>query len=205
MYRGEYFNSISHLVGAVGALAGLVVLVVLAVQVGDPWKIVSFSVYGVTLLLLFVTSTLYHSLKGRAKEVFRLLDYHAIYLLIAGTYTPFTLITLRDSGGWWIFSLVWGLAVIGIVLDIFTHRGNRIIQLLIYLIMGWIVLVALKPLLNELSGWGFTWLLCGGLLFTIGVVFFVFDQKVKHFHGIWHLFVLAGAAMHYLTILLFVL
>lgn len=205
VYKGELFNSISHLVGAVAGFAGAVVLVVLSVQIGDPWKIVIFSVYGFTLFILYLISTLYHSLKGRAKEIFKLLDYHAIYLLIAGTYTPFTLITLGGSLGWWIFGIVWTLAAIGIVLDIFTYRGRRILQLLIYLVMGWLIVVALAPLLNELSGWGFSLLLAGGLFYTIGVIFFIFDERVKHFHGIWHLFVLAGSATHYFTVAFFVL
>lgn len=205
MYKGELFNSISHLVGAIAGFAGLVVLVVYSIEIGDPWKLLIFSTYGATLFTLFLVSTLYHSLRGRAKDFFRVLDYHAIYLLIAGTYTPFTLVTLGGALGWWIFGIVWTLAAIGIALDIYTHRGHRIPQLIIYLVMGWLILVALAPLLDKLSTWGFVLLLSGGLLYTFGVIFFIFDSKVRHFHGIWHLFVLAGSAMHYVTVLFYVL
>ena len=204
VYKGERFNSITHLLGAVAGLIGLVVLVVSASRQGDPWKVVSFSIYGVTLLFLYVVSTLYHSLRGKAKDIFRMLDHHAIYLLIAGTYTPFTLVTLRGAWGWSIFGIIWGLAVVGIVLDSLPQKGQRILPLIIYLIMGWLILMALGPLWRALTPAGFAWLLLGGLFYTIGVIFFVFDERVRHFHGIWHLFVLAGSAMHYFTVLYYV-
>jgi hemolysin III len=204
MYEGERFNSISHLVGAVAALAGLVVVVVVAAQQGDPWKIVSFSIYGTTLFLLYTISTLYHSLRGKAKRIFRKLDHLSIYFLIAGTYTPFTLVTLRGVWGWTIFGIIWGLALFGIVLETLPQRGNRILSVVVYVLMGWLVLVALKPLLEALPLAGFIWLLLGGLFYTGGLAFYLFDEKVRHFHGIWHLFVLAGSVSHYLTILLYV-
>lgn len=204
MYRGEWFNSISHLFGAIAGFLGLVVLVVVSVQSGDPWKIVSFSIYGVTLLFLYAASTLYHSTKGRAKALFQLLDHHGIYLLIAGTYTPFALVTLRDSWGWTIFSIIWGLAVTGILIDTFQRHGRRILPLIIYMVMGWLIIIVLKPLLRELSTGGFVLLLLGGLLYTVGVIFYVLDHKVSYFHGIWHLFVLGGSFMHYFTVLYFV-
>ncbi|MCB1823963.1 MAG: hemolysin III family protein [Candidatus Competibacteraceae bacterium] len=204
MYEGERFNSISHLIGAVAALAGSVIVVVVAARQGDPWKIVSFSIYGTTLFLLYTISTLYHSLRGRAKRLFHKLDHYSIYFLIAGTYTPFTLVTLRGGWGWTIFGIVWGLVVLGIVLESLPQKGNRIPSLVVYVLMGWLVLVALKPLLQALPGAGFVWLLAGGLFYTGGLVFYVFDEKVRHFHGIWHLFVLAGSVSHYVTILYFV-
>jgi len=204
MYHGERFNSISHLIGAVAALAGLVVVVVIAAQQGDPWKIVSFSIYGTTLFLLYTISTLYHSLRGRAKRFFHKLDHYSIYFLIAGTYTPFTLVTLRGGWGWTIFGIIWGLVVLGVVLESLPQKGNRVLSLVVYVLMGWLVLVALKPLLQALPGAGFAWLLAGGLFYTGGLVFYVFDEKVRHFHGIWHLFVLAGSVSHYVTILFFV-
>ena len=203
MYEGERFNSITHLVGAVAAFAGCAVLVVLASIQGDPWKIVSFSVYGATLFLLYLFSVLYHSLRGQAKLIFRRLDHLAIYLLIAGTYTPFTLVTLNGVWGWSIFGAVWGLALLGMIIEFFPQK-KRIIPLIIYLVMGWICLVALKPLLQALPMAGFWWLLAGGLFYTFGIVFYIFDNKVKHFHGIWHLFVLAGSVCHYFTVLLYV-
>ncbi|HPF59183.1 MAG TPA: hemolysin III family protein [Candidatus Competibacteraceae bacterium] len=204
MYEGERFNSISHLVGAVAALTGLVIVVVVAAQQGDPWKIVSFSIYGTTLFLLYVISTLYHSLRGKAKRIFRKLDHLSIYFLIAGTYTPFTLVTLRGVWGWTIFSIIWGLTLFGIILETLPQKGNRILSVVVYVLMGWLVLVALKPLLEVLPLAGFVWLLLGGVFYTGGLVFYLFDEKVRHFHGIWHLFVLAGSVSHYLTILLYV-
>ena len=145
MYKGERFNSISHLIGAAAGLIGLLILVVLAAREGNPWKIVSFSIYGTTLLLLYVVSTLYHSLRGKAKNVFRILDHYAIYFLIAGTYTPFTLVPLRGAWGWSIFGIIWGLAIFGIILDSLPQKGQRVLPVVIYLIMGWLSLMALKP------------------------------------------------------------
>ena len=204
MYRGEWFNSISHLVGAVAALVGLVIVVVEAALQGDPWKIVSFSVYGATLFSLYTISTIYHSVQGRAKRIFRKLDHLSIYWLIAGTYTPFTLVTLRGSGawGWTIFGII--LALVGLALETLPQKGNRVLSVVVYVLMGWLVLVALKPLLAALPMAGFCWLLLGGIFYTGGLVFFFYDEKVRHFHGIWHLFVLAGSISHYLTILFYV-
>lgn len=204
MYKGERFNSISHLVGATLALFGLVLLVVLAARQGDPWKIVSFSIYGTTLLLLYTFSTLYHSLKGRAKVVFRKMDHLAIYLLIAGTYTPFTLVTLRGSWGWSIFAAVWCLAIAGIILESLPQKRPRIVPVIIYILMGWLIAIAFKPLSINLTLTGVLWLLSGGIFYTFGVLFYAFDEKVSHFHGIWHLFVLAGSISHYVTILYYV-
>ncbi len=204
MYKGERFNSISHLIGAAGAFAGLVILVVLAARDGDPWKIVSFSIYGTTLLLLYVISTLYHSLRGKAKDIFRKLDYQAIYLLIAGTYTPFMLVTLRGVWGWSIFSVIWGLAALGIGLGLLPEKGKRVLPVVIYLIMGWLILIALDPLLEALPHAGFIWLLLGGIFYTVGVFFYALDERVRHFHGIWHLWVLGGSFTHYISVLLYV-
>lgn len=204
MHRGERFNSISHLVGAVAALVGLVVVVVMAARQGDPWKIVSLSVYGTTLFLLYTVSTLYHSLEGRAKRIFRKLDHLSIYLLIAGTYTPFTLVTLRGAWGWALFGVIWGLALAGMALETLPQQGNRILSVVVYVLMGWLVLVALKPLLAALPTSGFIGLLLGGIFYTGGLAFYLFDERIRHFHGIWHLFVLAGSVSHYLTILLYV-
>ena len=205
MYQGERFNGISHLLGAVAALAGLVVLVVLASMKGDPWRIVSFSLYGSTLFILYTISTLYHSSHGRAKAFYKKLDHAAIYLLIAGTYTPFSLVTLRGPLGWTLFGIVWGLAVIGIILDARPTKGRRILPVVIYVVMGWMAVIAINPLIEKLSGPGMSWLVAGGLFYTIGIAFYALDNKIKHAHGIWHLFVLAGSTSHYLAILLYVL
>lgn len=204
MYKGEWFNSISHMIGAALALVGLMLLVVLAARQGDPWKIVSFSIYGTTLLLLYTFSALYHSSHGKAKKVFRKFDHLSIYLLIAGTYTPFSLITLRGGLGWSIFGAIWFLAILGIVLDSLPQKGRRVLPLIIYIFMGWFILIALKPLLRALPLMGFAWLLLGGVFYTIGVVFYALDERVRHFHGIWHLFVLAGSLSHYFTVLFYV-
>lgn len=204
MYRGERLNGITHLIGAALAATGAAVLVVLAGLQGDPWKIASVSVYGVTLLALFTFSTLYHSIRGRAKKVFRKLDHCSIYLLIAGTYTPFTLVTLRGAWGWSLFGTVWGLAILGIVQEAWLAAGRRILSVVIYVLMGWLSVIAIKPLVTALTPAGFAWLAAGGLFYTGGIVFYALDDKLRHGHGIWHLFVLAGSVSHYLAILLYV-
>ena len=204
MYKGERFNSITHLVGAVLALVGATAMVTIAaIQGGTTTRIVSFTVYGVTLFLLYLFSTLYHSLKGRAKEVFQVLDHHAIYLLIAGTYTPFTLITLKGATGWWLFGAVWALALLGIILDSLPRRGSRLWSLVIYLVMGWLIVFALGPLIDALPPAGFWWLVAGGLFYTVGVIFYVLDNRWPWSHGVWHLFVLAGSISHYFVIVLY--
>jgi hemolysin III len=204
MYRGEKFNSISHLIGATLAFVGLAVLVVSASLKGDPWRIVSFTVYGTTLFVLYLFSTLYHSLSGNAKALFQKVDHTAIYLLIAGTYTPFTLVTMRGAWGWTIFGIVWGLAVAGIIQELALTTRHRILSVVIYLVMGWVVVVAIRPLVNVLPAWGMAWLVAGGLFYTIGVVFYVLDKKVRYGHGIFHVFVLAGSISHYIAILWYV-
>jgi hemolysin III len=205
MIKGERFNSISHLVGAALALAGAAVLVVVASQDGDTRRIVSFSIYGGTLFLLYLMSTLYHGLPpGRAKHVFRVLDHQAIYLLIAGSYTPLTLVSLNGVVGWWVFGAIWGLAVLGLVLDALPLRGARVVPMIIYLVMGWLIVLALKPLLAALPRAGFIWLLTGGVFYTSGTVFYALDHRYPWMHGVWHLFVLAGSISHYVAILVYV-
>ncbi len=204
MYKGERFNSITHLAGAVLAIGGTAVLVVLAALKGDPWKIVSFSIYGGTLILLYLFSTLYHGIR-RGKAVLRKLDHGAIYLLIAGSYTPFTLVTLRGPLGWTIFGVVWGLALSGIVVELLLAFQRRIIRIAIYLFMGWLAVAALKPLLRALPLAGFRWLLGGGLLYTGGVVFYALDKRLRMGHGIWHLFVLGGSIAQFIAVFFYVL
>jgi hemolysin III len=204
MIPGERFNGYTHLGGALLATAGAVVLVVLAALKGDPWRITAFAVYGATLVFLYAASTLYHSTRGRAKAVLRKIDHTAIYLLIAGTYTPFTLVTLNGAWGWTLFGLVWGLAAIGIAQELALARGARIPSLVIYLVMGWLAVIAVVPLAEALGWAGLAWMAVGGMIYTAGIAFYVFDEKVPHFHGIWHLFVLAGSAVHYTAVVLFV-
>lgn len=204
MYYGEKFNALTHLVGAVLALGGAIVLVVFAAQSGDPWKAVSVSIYGATLILLYTISVLYHSLRGRANDVLRELDHQSIYLLIAGTYTPFCLSTLRGPWGWSLFGVVWGLGLLGSLLEFRPRRGARILPVVIYLLMGWVIVVAWTPLRQELTPDGVRWLAAGGLAYTAGVAFYALDGRLAHAHGIWHLFVLAGSAAHYFAILRYV-
>lgn len=205
MYYGEKFNALTHLAGAVLALIGAVVLIVLATLDGDSWKVVSVSIYGVTLVLLYSISALYHSLRGRTKNILRKLDHHSIYLLIAGSYTPFCLVTLRGPWGWWLLGVVWGLAALGSLQEMRSKSGARILSLVIYVLMGWVALVAMFQLLHALGPGGFAWLVAGGLFYTLGIVFFVIDTRLTHAHGIWHLFVMAGSASHYVAILRYVL
>jgi hemolysin III len=204
MYHGERMNSITHLLGVVLAIVGVIVLVVRAGLTGDPWKIVSCSIYGGMLVILYISSTLYHSIQGASKKFFQKFDHSAIYLLIAGSYTPFTLVTLRGAWGWSLFAVVWGLAVIGILQDILFSKRRGILSVIIYLLMGWIALVAIRPLSLALPGAGMTLLVAGGLFYTIGIVFYALDKRMIHSHGIWHLFVLAGSACHFFTIFLYV-
>jgi len=202
--EGERFNTFTHLAGAVVALIGGVVLIVQGALVGDPWKIVSFSIYGAMLLCLYLASTLYHSLRGRAKRVWCKFDHCAIYLLIAGSYTPFALVSLRGAWGWSLFGTVWGLAILGIVQEIWLAKGLRIFSLILYLAMGWLAIIAAAPLVDALTWDGFRWLAAGGLVYTAGIVFYATDEKWKYGHGVWHLFVLGGSACHYFTVLEYV-
>ena len=203
MERSERFSSLSHVVGGVLAIAGTIVLIVLAAERGDPWRIVSFSVYGATLIFLYTSSGLDHALSGRARRVFRRLDHAAIYLLIAGTYTPFALGPLRGPWGWSLFGVLWGLAVLGIVQEFIPQRTRRM-SMIFYIVMGWLIVIAVDPLTRHLAPGGLMWLLAGGLFYTLGVIFFIFDEKWRFGHEIWHLFVLAGSIAQYGAVLLYI-
>ena len=200
MYHGERFNAWTHLVGALLAMAGAIWLISQAAATRDIWKVISATVYGITLVILYGTSTVYHSVRGRAKRILRKLDHLSIYLLIAGSYTPFCLITLRGPWGWSLFGIVWGLALIGMLQEIKPRSEARVLSLVIYAVMGWIVLIAINPLLGTLGMAGFLWLAGGGLFYTVGIIFFAFDERFRHWHGIWHLFVIAGSLMHFIAI-----
>ena len=197
MYHGEKLNSITHLLGAVFAVVATSILITLATMKGDVWRIVGFSIYGSMMIFLYSTSTIYHSIQGRWKNLFRQLDYISIYLMIAGTYTPFTLVTLSGLWGWTILAIIWGLALIGIFQEILIGKKTRKISLLLYTLMGWLIVVATKPLLERLAMAGFWWLVAGGIFYTLGIFVFIFDEKIKHGHGIWHLFVLSGTICHF--------
>ncbi|WP_313953494.1 PAQR family membrane homeostasis protein TrhA [Accumulibacter sp.] len=205
MYHGEKLNAWTHVVGAALALAGSVVLVVLAALGGDPWKVVGVSIYSVTLVLLYSFSALYHSFRGRTKDILRKLDHQGIYLLIAGSYTPFCLVTLRGPWGWSLLATVWGLALVGSLQELRPRNDARILSLVIYIVMGWAIVVALVPLLKALGMDGFIWVAAGGVFYTTGIVFYALDTRLTHAHGIWHLFVMAGSAAHYFAILHYVL
>ncbi|WAC44361.1 hemolysin III family protein [Pseudomonas sp. SL4(2022)] len=205
MYHGERFNAWTHLLGAVLACAGAVWLLVLASLDGELRKIISVAIYGLTLVLLYSISTLYHSVQGRAKVLMRKLDHLSIYLLIAGSYTPFCLVTLEGAWGWTLFGIVWVLAVIGMLQEIKPRSEARVLSIVIYAVMGWIVLIAVKPLIAALGMEGFIWLAGGGMLYTVGIVFFAYDSRFRHWHGIWHLFVMGGSLMHFVAVQRYVL
>lgn len=206
MNNGEKFNTITHLIGAILALMMFIVLVVFASLQGDPWKIVSFSIYGFTLFSLYLVSTLYHGLNGKSKPLFKILDHQSIYLLIAGTYTPFTLVVLDGVWRWSLFGVIWALAVVGIVLDAlpWIRQRRRVLPIVIYFLMGWLIVIAYKPMLLTFPTGGLTWLLIGGLCYTFGIVFYALSDKFTYAHGIWHLFVLAGSCSHYISIFFYV-
>lgn len=205
MYQGEKFNSVTHLVGAALAIAGLSILVTIAVLQRDLLKAVSFSIYGVTLVLLYGLSTVYHSVRNRrAKAILQVLDHNAIYLLIAGSYTPIALVTLRGTWGWTLFGLSWGLALFGIVQEMTLGRYTRRLSMVLYLLMGWLVVIAIKPLIQAMPMPGLVWLVLGGLVYSLGIYFYVHGERRKHFHGIWHLFVLGGSFCHFICMLLYV-
>lgn len=205
MYYGERLNSISHLVGAALALVGLGALLTVSIQTRDPWTISSFSVFGLTMVLLYTMSTLYHSFSPpKLKRIFQILDHVSIYLLIAGTYTPYMLVSLRDGNGWVIMIVVWILAVAGILSEIFlSGRAVKVGQMIVYLAMGYACSYDLEELRQVLSEPGFFWLAAGGAAYTSGVVFYVLDMmnRLNHAHGIWHFFVLAGSISHFISII----
>ena len=202
MYFGEKLNSISHLVGASLALVGGAVLITLASIDGEAGKIVSYTIYAVTLFLLYLSSTLYHSVSGSTKEFLQKVDHQSIYLLIAGTYTPFIVVTMSGSPRWWMLGTVWGIAVFGMILDALPRRGARILPVIIYLVMGWLCVLFPDSFLSALSSGSLAGLIAGGVFYTTGVIFFALDSWYPWCHGVWHLFVLAGSISHYFAILL---
>lgn len=202
----ELLNSISHGVGALFGIVATVLCIVKAAGTGDPWRIVSSAIFGATVLLLYLMSCLYHALKvNMAKRVFRVIDHCTIFLLIAGTYTPFTLITLRGTIGWWLFGIVWGMAVLGITLNAISLKKFSKISVACYLIMGWAILAAFQPLADALSPEGVALLIWGGVAYTVGAILYGIGSKVKYFHSVFHFFCLAGTVFHFCAIYLHVL
>ena len=200
-HREEIANSVSHGVGFLAAVAASPVLIFSAVQHGSSARIVGASVFAFTMLLLYITSTLYHTLaSNKAKRVFQVLDHGAIFLLIAGTYTPFTLGVLRGTWGWTLFGLVWGIAVLGVVLKSFGGVRYQRLSTILYLAMGWLIIIAVKPLWLNMPSRGLFWLAAGGLAYTAGVGFYA-AKRIRYAHFIWHLFVIAGTVCHFIAVL----
>lgn len=200
----EIANSLTHGAGLAASLAGLVFLLVAAVTRGDAWTIVTCAVYGTTLVLLYGASTLYHALaRTRARTVLQRIDHAAIYLLIAGTYTPFVLVTLRGPWGWTLFGVSWGLAIMGVTAKAVFGPRWPILSTTIYILMGWLVLVAVGPLVRNVPGGAIAWLVAGGVSYTAGVAFYAWE-RLRYGHAVWHVFVVAGSVCHYFAVLFYV-
>ena len=208
MYRGERFNAYTHLGGTLLAVTGTVLLLAKAADAQDAYKITSAAAYGACLIVLYLGSTVYHSVRRpSAKNMLQKLDHCAIYLLIAGSYTPFTLVTLRGAWGWSLFGVSWGLAAFGIAQELTIGRKSekRLLSMILYVVMGWLVLVAVYPLLKTLPPWGVFWLVLGGLLYSAGIYWFVNDEKIRHGHGIWHILVLLGSLAQFICVYAYVI
>lgn len=201
----EIANAITHGIGTLLAIAALVVLVVFAAQHGDKWYVVSYTIYGTSMLILYLESTLYHSVTGKkVKKIFRVFDHCCIYLLIAGTYTPFTLTILRGPIGWSMFCIIWILAIVGIIMKVFWIGKHEGISTAVYVFMGWIIVFAIKKLLLLIPGTGIVLLVTGGIVYTVGAGLFMLD-KIPYNHAIWHLFVIGGSACHFFCILFYLM
>ena len=199
--REEIANAITHGIGALMAIAALVILTIFSILKGTAWHVVSFSIFGATLVTLYTASTLYHSLTNeKVKILFRKFDHMSIYLLIAGTYTPFCLTVLNNWIGWTLFGIVWGSAISGIVLKAFFTGKKELLSTILYVMMGWVALIAIKPLYDSITTTTFILLIAGGLFYTAGTYFFVKD-RIQYFHSIWHVFVLAGSICHFFAVL----
>ncbi len=198
----EIANSVSHGIGALAACIAAPLLIIESLQNTGFVGVVGVSVFAICMFLLYLTSTLYHAFPtGRLKRIFRVLDHGAIFLMIAGTYTPFTLGALRGTWGWTLFGMVWSLALIGIIMKVKFGTRYPKVSLTLYLAMGWLIVVAIKPLLQNISEWGLLWLVAGGLAYTFGVIFYALDGKYRYSHFVWHLFVLAGSSCHFIAVM----
>ncbi len=203
--REEKINIISHGIGFILSIISLVLLLTHAKRHGDLWHVVSFTLFGASLIILYAVSTLYHSTKEpELRRRLRIFDHASIYILIAGTYTPFTLVTLNGPTGWTIFGITWGFALIGIILKLFFTGKYKLISTLMYVFMGWIIVFAIKPLSDNLSSVGLFWLVAGGVIYTIGAILYS-SKKIKFNHAIFHLFVLMGSGCHFLSVFFYVL
>ena len=203
--REEKINIYSHAIGLISSIAALVLLVTHSMLHGNVWHVVSFSIFGVSLIILFAASTFYHSTKKpELRNKLRVIDHASIYVLIAGTYTPFTLVTLNGQTGWVFFGITWGFAFIGIVLKLFFTGKYKLVSTLMYIFMGWIIVFAIKPLINNLSLEGLLWLFAGGMAYTIGAIIYSI-KKIKFNHAIFHMFVLIGSIAHFVSVFFYVL
>jgi hemolysin III len=199
----EIANSVTHGVGAALSIAAMSVLIFIASQDRDAWRIVSFSIYGATLFLLYLASTLYHAFTHeKTKRFFRLMDHSSIFLLIAGTYTPPTLIAMRGEWGWTLFFIIWAMAVGGLIFELFFIGKYKYVTLGIYVAMGWLAIIAIKPMIEMLPDGMMKWIVLGGLFYTLGIIFYVW-KKVPYNHAVWHLFVLGGSTMHFFGMLFY--
>ena len=202
----ELLNSISHGIGALLGVSALVLCVIMAAIHKNVWGVVAGSIYGASLIVLYTMSTMYHSLKvNNAKRVFRIIDHCSIYFLIAGTYTPYTLVSLRGGWGWSLFGVVWGAAAIGIVLNSIDIKKFKVISMIAYLAMGWVIVIAAKPLAQALAPGGLWFLILGGISYTIGAVLYGIGKTKKYFHGVFHIFVVIGSVLHFFSILFYVM
>ncbi len=200
----EIANTITHGIGAILSVAALILLLVFASMEGNPWHIVSVAIYGATMVLMYVSSTLCHGFpKGKMKDLFEIFDHSAIYLFIAGTYTPIMLVPLRGTLGWTLFGIVWGIAILGIVFKVFFVKRFVMLSTLFYILMGWLIILAWGPLTAELPAQGITYLVVGGVLYSIGSIFYVWRSFPFH-HMVWHLFVLGGSLFHFFTIFFYI-
>jgi len=196
----EIAHSVTHGIGAVLSVVGLVLLVLRAAATGDIWRIVSFTIFGASMVLLYTSSALYHALiPPRARHIFKILDHSMIYVLIAGTYTPFLLVSLRGAWGWSLFGLIWGLTLVGIAFKVFFVGRFRLVSTLLYLGLGWMSVIAIKPMIAEVPGPGLIWMLAGGIAYSAGTIFYLWKKMMFH-HAVWHLFVLAGTFCHFQAI-----
>ncbi len=199
----EKANTITHGIGTILSIVGFIILLFLAITEGNIWQIISFGIYGTTLVVLYLMSTIYHGLLNtRIKRIFQVFDHSAIYLLIAGSYTPITLISLRGPWGWTLFGLVWGIALIGILMKAFFFNKTQVVSVILYVVMGLLILMAIKPLLLAVPISMLFLIVAGGLLYLLGLFFFL-APKIPYHHTIWHLFVLGGSITHFLAILLY--
>ena len=201
-FREELWNAITHGLGFVLSIPALVFLIIVGVQHGTATYVVSYTIFGVSMLLLFLMSTLLHSMPVKFKRIFSILDHSAIYILIAGTYTPFLLVTIKGVLGWTLFGVIWGLAIAGILFKVFFIHRFEFVSLIFYIVMGWLILIAIKPLFIQLTMAGFGLLVAGGLLYTVGSIFYAW-RKIPYNHAIWHVFVMAGSTSMYFCVLLY--